>query len=564
MSKLLSSLPVGALVKDTETTIYGKPIVWKLADKNHAGYPANSVTLVSNNIIKLLPFDAIEASNSDSNRKNYGNNRYLFSNLLQWLNKEGTNWYTAMHSADAAPTMANVSFNPYDTTAGFLTNVSAQMKAAVLDTTVTVAKAAVDGGGSESVTSKIFLLSKAEVGFGNENGIAEGSLLAMFSDAASRIAYPTAEAVADSTYTNASLNVSSPWQYWLRSPYFAGRSDHVRIVIAAGSELSYAAYGGHNGLRPALNLPSSILVSDTAGSDGVYTIVWNQAPTKPPSISVPQSIMSGQTADISWTASTDPEGNAITYHLECSINRGSYSRIYTGANLSYVHTITTAMNTLQYRVRAADTAGATSDYTTGVEVNVIHAVKPGISGQDTNLGSVTEPVSVSFVVTDDDPGDSVTVDIKLDGNTIEQIDPVDLGETYNITLTEAQFYGLANGQHKLEITAADSYGLSTTRTFTFSRTVTAIDFELEPIQTDEMPEKILISSQFYAEAITILVCNNALDAAPTWESATNGLKHIFSNTTKTAENWAIGVRVMITPSANFPEVYCHALNGSYI
>jgi len=34
--------------------------------KNHAGYPSNSVTLVTNQIIKMLCFDATEPSNGNS------------------------------------------------------------------------------------------------------------------------------------------------------------------------------------------------------------------------------------------------------------------------------------------------------------------------------------------------------------------------------------------------------------------------------------------------------------------------------------------------------------------
>ena len=56
-----------------------------MADKNHAGYPSNSVTLVTNQIIKMLCFDATEPSNGNSDRCNYGNNRYIYSNLRQWL-----------------------------------------------------------------------------------------------------------------------------------------------------------------------------------------------------------------------------------------------------------------------------------------------------------------------------------------------------------------------------------------------------------------------------------------------------------------------------------------------
>lgn len=65
-----------------------------------------------------------EASNSNSDRKQYGNNRYQYSNLLQWLNSNAAAgaWYSAKHSADAPPTNANVwnNYNEYDAWAGFL------------------------------------------------------------------------------------------------------------------------------------------------------------------------------------------------------------------------------------------------------------------------------------------------------------------------------------------------------------------------------------------------------------------------------------------------------------
>ena len=262
MSQSISALPVRAKVKDTSTTYYGVPIIWEIGDKNHAGYPANSVTLVAANILKLACFDAKESGNGDSSRRNYGNNRYSLSNLRQWLNKSGSPWYQAQHGADAAPTNANVwdGYNEYDDEAGFLTGFSAQMLAAILNTTLTVAKASVDGGGSETVTDKVFLLSKAEVGLGAENGVSEGSTLAMFSDNSSRQCRPTAQAVSNSEYTNSSLSASQPWWYWLRSPN-ASYSDSVRLVGSDGSLGGDIACVGTRGVRPALYLKSDISVS---------------------------------------------------------------------------------------------------------------------------------------------------------------------------------------------------------------------------------------------------------------------------------------------------------------
>jgi len=273
----ISNLPVGALVKDITTKYYGSPIVWVIADKNHAGYPANSVTLLSKYILTLKCPDAMEPSNSNSDRRNYGNNRYLYSNIRQWLNSAAAAgaWYTAQHSADAPPTNANVwnNYNEYDAEAGFQNDFSANFRNALLSTSLTVVKADVDGGGTETVVDKVFLLSTTEVGLADENGVAEGSKLALFSDNTSRLAYPTALCVSNSEYTYASLKTDFPWGWWLRTPN-ASSAPYVRRVFFDGSLYGSHARNGDVGVRPACNLPSSILVSDSPDGDGAYIIQW--------------------------------------------------------------------------------------------------------------------------------------------------------------------------------------------------------------------------------------------------------------------------------------------------
>lgn len=280
MPQLLSNLPVGAKVKDLNTKYYGKSIVFQIIDKNHAGYPANSVTLITERIITLKAFDAKEPSNPNTDRQSWGNNRYAHSNIRQWLNKDTSPWYVAQHGYDAPPDNSNVwsNYNEYEAEAGFLRNFSTELKSKLLVTTLSVAKNTVtDGGGSETVQDKVFLLSETEVGLGNENGIAEGTPFSFFSSDAARQAYPTAEAVSNSEYKNSSLNANQPWYWWLRTPY-AGIAYYARYVYSSGSLSHDIAYVGYFGVRPALNLPSDILVSDSTDADGAYVIVWNQTP----------------------------------------------------------------------------------------------------------------------------------------------------------------------------------------------------------------------------------------------------------------------------------------------
>ena len=316
MSKKISTLAVGAKVRDPLSKYYGVPVGFQIADKNHAGYPANSTTLAAEKILCLKAFDAKE-SGGNSDRQNYGNNRYSLANIRQWLNKSGTNWYQAQHSYDRAPGSSYVwsGYNAYDTEAGFKTGFSPQFLAAILPTPLPVAKPTTDGGGSETATDDFFLPSKQEVGLGSENGIAEGSLLALFnSNNSSRLRTCTPQAIANSNYTNNPSSADN-WLWRLRSPV-SGHAYLVRYVNSVGSEYLSIACDGIVGVLPRCNLSSDTLVSDELDSEGYYTIQWNQAPTTPPGITVPDSVKSGKDAAISWAASTDPESDDITYHLD--------------------------------------------------------------------------------------------------------------------------------------------------------------------------------------------------------------------------------------------------------
>jgi len=260
MSKKISTLAVGAKVRDPLSKYYGVPVGFQIADKNHAGYPANSTTLAAEKILCLKAFDAKE-SGGNSDRQNYGNNRYSLANIRQWLNKSGTNWYQAQHSYDRAPGSSYVwsGYNAYDTEAGFKTGFSPQFLAAILPTTLTVAKPTTDGGGSETVTDDFFLPSKQEVGLGSENGIAEGSLLALFnSNNSSRLRTCTPQAIANSNYTNNPSSADN-WYWRLRSPH-SGVANGVRYVHSVGSGshgLTPKATTRFSGIRPRLRPPAS-------------------------------------------------------------------------------------------------------------------------------------------------------------------------------------------------------------------------------------------------------------------------------------------------------------------
>lgn len=223
--------------------------------KNHDG--AGTATLLTKEIVQLLCFDSKEASNSDTNRQKYGNNRYLYSNLLQWLNSEAAagQWYSAKHSADQSPNSTDVcnGYNPYADKAGLLNGFSDDFKQQLVTVSKTTAKNTVtDGGGSETVSSKVFLLSTTEVGLANENSIAEGTIYEYFSKNntdAQRIAYPSTYCLNNAGgYTNTNFAKGKGWHYWLRTPY-SSISYGERNVHASGALGNGSACNGYYGVR---------------------------------------------------------------------------------------------------------------------------------------------------------------------------------------------------------------------------------------------------------------------------------------------------------------------------
>ena len=88
-----------------------------------------------------------------------------------------------------------------------------------------------DGGGSEVVRDRVWLLSRDEMGYGHENNITEGQTYPFFAGATN----------ADRIYL---LNGAPRW-YWLRTPN-TGNGGNARYVYTDGSlnySNAYSSYG---------------------------------------------------------------------------------------------------------------------------------------------------------------------------------------------------------------------------------------------------------------------------------------------------------------------------------
>ena len=362
--------------------------------------------------------------------------------------------------------------------------------------------------------------------------------------------------------------------WWWLSTAFSTKSNGyeslARSVDTDGAlNWDYACHGNH-GLRPACNLSSDLLISDSVDSDGCYTVIYNQAPTAPSSITVPSEVLGGENLSISWAASTDPDGNLSGYVLERKVGSGTWAQIYKGSSRSYTDAITYGWTSVQYRVKAYDAAGAESAYTTSVTRTVTNNRPPVISGTDSALGSFsTAAPSYEYTVTDAD-GHQVDVVEMLDGVTLRSY-TVTLGHTNTLTIGSEAWLKVVNGSHTLKIVATDAKDASVTRTLTFTKAVTSVEFEQTlAMEADAMPTKALVNIQGNFPAgctLQVWICNNGNDASPTWEDITQkartGQKHYFTNQTKTAAAWGVKVKAKLLRGSATETCYIQSIGGNF-
>lgn len=287
----LLELPIGSKIKfgkyqvETEEP---QDIIWLKIDTNHQdpGYPKNSSTFITEKMIDVRIFDAIEKNNPQSSGSNsrfrYGNNNYKLSNINQFLNsnKEKGNWYVPQHEYDAPPIAANIysyAQTEYFNHTGFLYYFTNQEIKNLLSTEIKTSKTKIDGYGYETTSCKIFLPSGTEMGFGDINNINEGTIFSYFDSNNKRKCGLTQQALNNSLVLDSSFqNIIS---YWTRTPSLL---DDCSLYYVDSSGAQNNLYSGAAmmifGIRPLCNLSNSLSLSETVDEDDCYSIVYKQNP----------------------------------------------------------------------------------------------------------------------------------------------------------------------------------------------------------------------------------------------------------------------------------------------
>jgi hypothetical protein len=287
------------------------------------------------------------------------------------------------------------------------------------------------------------------------------------------------------------------------------------------------------------------------------------------------TLTEGSTYQISGSATDADSGNVVTvkfkiddgttYNVTASVSDGTTplnfsktltylnSRLYDGA--TPVTPILDDSVTHKLTVWAEDDKGGKSVDAVR-NFTVLYNQPPQISGSDQDLGSISAPPSINYTVTDIEHY-SFTITEKVGDTIIRSFAGTD-GKQETLTIPDDIWITLQpDVTHNLTITATDQYGASSTRTYTFKRTVDGIELETRiPLPADAQPYRMVLTlnAQYPQNAVVnVQVCNNGYDENPTWEDATsavlNGRPYVFTNTTKTALDWGIRIKISILPGA---------------
>lgn len=371
--------------------------------------------------------------------------------------------------------------------------------------------------GSNGLSAKIFLLSATETSFDfSYMPSGEGAELAYFKGCADNSS--DSKRVA---YLNGSAAI-----WWLRSPYCGGFGGALYVV--SDGDWFGGNCSGSCGVRPALILPSTLLVSD----DG--TVSTNTAPSTPGSISVPSSIMGGTNISISWAKSSDAESNLAGYKVERSTNGGSsWSQIYQGTATSTTNNVAFGTTSVMYRVKAYDTEGLESGWRTSSQVTVVNnnapSAPPSIAVPNDVKGGST--LVISWTAASDSDGN-------LSGYILER--STDGGSSYTqvykgnaLTYTDTITKGWSTVMYRVK--AYDSYDAQSGYTTSTKRTV---DNNTTPTITTSGAANLGTKSSGFTVSYSV-DDEDAVDTLTVTEKLDGTTKRTYTATRKTTNSFAV-------------------------
>ena len=238
--------------------------------------------------------------------------------------------------------------------------------------------------GENGYSCRIFLLGAYEVGLIGVDGTipADGALLSYFisgvgsSANSKRIAYLSSAAAS----------------WWLRLT----RPDGMNVwYIQTTGSTSYQQANLSNGVRPAMIMPTDLIVDDSGNVTG------STVPNPPASITVPTaSVPAGSSIAVSWPAVS----GVTSYTLQRSVNGGSWQTVQTSSATSFSDVAQATWTQVQYQVCSTaygfNSAFVSSSIVTILPYTITSFTVPSLimEGQDIPLSWSPVDTATSYIL----------------------------------------------------------------------------------------------------------------------------------------------------------------------
>lgn len=244
-----------------------------------------------------------------------------------------------------------------------------------------------------------------------------------------------------------------------------GDADWTTIATTTATSKNYTVPYGTTTFQVRVRAQDNLgFTSTDYVTSSSVTVINNQPPTAPGSIEV-TNVVQGQTATITITAATDPDGTVESYIYERSVDGSAFTQIANVNSLTQTDQVSADWGTVAYRVCAVDDDGDSGPYVTS-ETTTVNSGWIIISGPAADMGD--KPAPFNFVFTPNVTGQTGVTDISvvvtLDGEEIYNDTP-DAGQEVSIPIDTRL---MRAGEHTIQVAATKTDFLEASGSYEFN------------------------------------------------------------------------------------------------
>lgn len=225
---------------------------------------------------------------------------------------------------------------------------------------------------------------------------------------------------------------------------------------------------------------------DSSLSTAYAVLSVNKVPTTPTDVVALPTLYETGNITVTWSASTDPEGQSLTYLVQYQIDNGEWTEFASGSNTSAEGSLVSVFprgSTAKFRVRSIDTLGGTSEWAVSDTItrNTAPSEDSLVFTKESGKGT-TYARRPKILVT---IGGSKTVTVYAVGYTPSSTGQLTVGTQVVFTADTDQ----EDGQKEVTFTVTDTHGASINITYTYTvATPTYTDDPLIPFSITQLED----------------------------------------------------------------------------